>query len=126
MSLQFISLLVVLLGVSSQALSNGYQVYQQVCASCHSANFPGCPQMGDKTKWAPLIAEGQVVITAHGYVGVRGMPAKGGKADLTLEDFSLALNYMVNKSGGHWQTPNQKMIQDIHNEILIRQKNIKK
>ena len=124
--MQLISLLVVLLGFSSHALANGQQVYQQVCASCHSANFPNSPQIGDKVKWTSLIAEGQVVITAHGYVGVRGMPAKGGKADLSVEDFSLALNYMVNKSGGNWQVPDQKMIQDIRNEILIRQKNIKK
>lgn len=124
--MRFISLLVVLLGFSSHALANGQQVYQRVCASCHSANFPSSPQIGDKVKWASLIAEGQVVITAHGYVGVRGMPAKGGKADLSLEDFSLALNYMVNKSGGNWQVPDQKMIQDIKSEILIRQKNIKK
>lgn len=119
-------LCVILSTISSLAFSSGEKVYQQVCASCHSANFPNSPQIGDKVKWAPLIAEGQVVITAHGYVGVRGMPPKGGKADLTLEDFSAALNYMVNKSGGNWQVPDKKMLQNIKNEVAARQKIVNK
>ncbi len=75
-------------------------------------------------KWAPLIAEGQVIITAHGYVGVRAMPAKGGKHDLSVEGFSEALNYMINKSGGSWKTPDSKMIKEINFEISKRQKSI--
>jgi len=58
------------------------------------------PQLGDKKAWTPLIAEGQIVITAHGFVGVRAMPSKGGRADLTFNQFFDTLNYMVNKSGG--------------------------
>jgi hypothetical protein len=78
--------------------------------------------MGDKAKWAPLIAEGQVILTAHGYVGVRAMPAKGGKPDLTLQGFSEALNYMVNQSGGNWKQPDKKMMDAIQAEIVKRQK----
>jgi hypothetical protein len=54
------------------------------------------------------------------------MPPKGGKADLTLEDFSAALNYMVNKSGGNWQVPDKKMLQNIKNEVAARQKIVNK
>ena len=75
-------------------------VYQQVCAACHAEGVAGAPKVGDAKKWAPLIAEGQVILTAHGYVGIRAMPAKGGKPDLSLKDFAGALVHMVNQSGG--------------------------
>lgn len=106
------------------AFASGEDTYKAVCANCHSKAVANSPQMGDIAKWAPLIAEGQVIITAHGYVGVRGMPAKGGKHDLSVEGFSEALNYMINKSGGSWKTPNSMMIKEINSEISKRQKSI--
>jgi len=49
--------------------------------ACHTSGVAGAPKLGDKAKWAPLIKEGQTILTAHGYVGIRAMPAKGGKSD---------------------------------------------
>ena len=40
---------------------------------------------GEKGWWKKLIGEGQVIITAHGYVGARAMPPKGGRQDLSIE-----------------------------------------
>ena len=114
---------------SASALAMGEKTYQQVCMVCHTSGVANAPKIGDKERWAPLIAEGQVIITAHGYVGVRGMPPKGGKPDLSIEDFSAAINYMVNQSGGHWNTPNKSMMNDIKKELIARelaQKNPKK
>jgi cytochrome c5 len=110
----------VLMGAS--AFASGEDTYKAVCANCHSKGFANSPQMGDVAKWAPLIAEGQVIITAHGYVGVRAMPPKGGKSDLTVQGFSEALNYMVNQSGGNWKRPDKKMMDAIQAEIATRQK----
>jgi cytochrome c5 len=104
------------------AFASGEDTYKAVCANCHSNAQIKAPQMGDIAKWAPLIAEGQVVLTAHGYVGVRAMPAKGGKPDLTVQGFSEALNYMVNQSGGNWKQPDKKMMDAIQAEIAKRQK----
>jgi len=101
-------------------------LYKAVCANCHSKSFANSPQVGDKTKWAPLIAEGQVTLTAHGYVGVRAMPPKGGKPDLSIEKFSEAVVYMANKSGGNWKTPDAKTLAAINAEIVRRQKSITK
>jgi cytochrome c5 len=61
----------------------GADTYKQACAACHNSGVLKAPKLGDQKQWAPLIAEGQVILTAHGYVGVRGMPAKGGKPDLS-------------------------------------------
>ena len=102
--------------------ASGEGTYKAVCASCHAQAFPKAPQLGNKAQWAPLIREGQVTLTAHGYVGVRGMPAKGGQPDLSIEAFSEALNHMVNQSGGNWKTPDAKTLQAIQAEVARRQK----
>lgn len=111
-------LLAIMACVAGSAWASGEGTYKAVCASCHSQAFPKAPQVGNKTQWAPLIREGQVTLTAHGYVGVRGMPAKGGQPDLTVE----ALNHMVNQSGGNWKTPDPKTLQAIQAEVARRQK----
>jgi len=78
------------------------------------------PKFGDAVKWAPLIAEGQVILTAHGYVGIRSMPPKGGDPSLSVQDFAGALTYMVNKSSGRWQPPDAVMLTAIDAEITAR------
>ena len=102
--------------------ASGAHIYKEVCAVCHSSGVANAPKLGDRDAWKKLISEGQVIITAHGYVGVRAMPAKGGKEDLSVEQFAEALNYMVNKSGGNWGSPNKAMLEEINKEIANRKK----
>ena len=105
---------------------SGENTYKQVCASCHGTGVLNAPKFGDKAKWAPLIAEGQVTLTAHAYHGVRGMPPKGGNPNLSIEGFSDALVYMVNNSGGNWKSPDAKTIAAINKEIEARKAGMKK
>ena len=104
--------------------ADGAQVYQSTCAVCHTAGVAGAPKLGDRKVWAPLIEEGQAILTAHGYVGVRGMPAKGGKPDLSVEGFAAAVVYMVNASGGKWSEPDTKGLAAIRAEIVKREKEL--
>lgn len=104
----------------------GENTYKQVCAACHASGVLNAPKLGDKAKWAPLIAEGQVTLTAHGYVGVRGMPAKGGNPNLSVESFSEAVAYMVNKAGGNWKSPDAKTLAAINKEIEARKASLNK
>ena len=104
----------------------GENTYKQVCAGCHGAGVLKAPKFGDKAQWAPLIAEGQVTLTAHGYVGVRGMPANGGNPNLTVEGFSEAVAYMVNKAGGNWKPPDAKTLAAINKEIEARKASLNK
>jgi cytochrome c5 len=113
-------------GFASSVFANGETTYKQVCMACHSSGVAGAPKVGDKAKWAPLIKEGQTILTAHGYVGVRGMPAKGGKPDLSVEHFSQATVYMANQSGGSWKNPDDKMLKAIDLEIEARKKQLAK
>lgn len=94
----------------------GESVYKETCVACHATGVANAPKVGDKAKWAPLIKEGQHVLTAHAWVGVRGMPAKGGKPDLSQEDFARAVAYMARESGGKWQDPDAKMMERIRDE----------
>lgn len=122
-------LLLSLLGLSVASVAqaqSGENTYKQVCVSCHGSGVLNAPKLGDKAKWAPLIAEGQVILTAHGYVGVRGMPAKGGNPNLSIEGFSDALVYMVNNSGGNWKSPDAKTIVAINKEIEARKASLNK
>lgn len=110
-----------LLSASNMAMAqSGENTYKQVCADCHGTGVLNAPKFGDKAKWAPLIAEGQVELTAHAYFGVRAMPPKGGNPNLSIEGFSDALVYMVNNSGGNWKSPDAKTIAAINKEVEAR------
>lgn len=109
---------IAVLWVSSPALADesGGEVYREVCAACHSTKFDKAPQLGDRKAWAPLIKEGQAVLTAHAWVGVRNMPPRGGKNDLELEEFARAVAYMARQAGGKWKDPDAAMLAKIRSE----------
>jgi len=116
-----------LLLFSSKSWSNpGENTYKLVCATCHTPGVAGAPKLGDKAKWSTLIKEGQVQITAHGYVGIRGMPAKGGKPDLSVKDFAASVVYMANQAGASWQNPDEAMMKKIDAEIQRLQAQLRK
>lgn len=103
-------------GAAAQPARPGERVYREVCMACHATGVAGAPKFGDRKAWAPLIAEGQAVLTAHGWVGVRGMPARGGDPALSLEGFARATAYMARAAGGAWKDPDPKMLAVIRAE----------
>jgi cytochrome c5 len=104
-TLTYLFIFVSLISLPTSAwASSAENTYKTVCAVCHTAGVAGAPKLGDKTKWAPLIKEGQVQLTAHGYVGVRGMPAKGGG----------------------WQNADASTLKKIDAEIIRRQAQLRK
>jgi cytochrome c5 len=104
--------------------SNGEATYQRLCMACHGTGAANAPKTADRKAWSKLIAEGQTVLTAHGYVGVRGMPARGGQPDLTLEAFAAAVVYMANQAGATWKEPDAKQLQAMRQEITKREKQL--
>jgi cytochrome c5 len=124
-------LLAILLGASTsaelfaQALKSGEQVYKETCFACHASGVEKAPKFGDRQAWEPLIKEGQDVLTAHAWVGVRGMPARGGKADLTLEEFARAAAYMARAAGGNWKDPDAALLKRIRAEEKKRIEQLK-
>ncbi|MGE0874472.1 MAG: cytochrome c5 family protein [Burkholderiales bacterium] len=100
---------------------SGEQVYKAVCTACHATGVEKAPKFGDRKAWAPLIREGQHVLTAHAWVGVRGMPPRGGQPDLSLAEFARATAYMARAAGGKWQDPDAKMLAGIRTEVRKRE-----
>lgn len=99
---------------------NGEDTYTAVCANCHAQGLAGAPKVGDTKAWAKLIKEGQVPLTADGFSGVRAMPAKGGRAELTLPEFAAAVVHMANLSGAKWQAPDDAMLKKINARVEKR------
>ena len=113
------------MSAQAQPTLAGEQVYQQVCAACHAAGVAGAPKFGDRKSWAPLIKEGQAKLTADGWIGVRGMPPKGGKPDLALEDFSRATAHMARAAGATWKDPDAAMMASIRKKEKERLASLK-
>jgi cytochrome c5 len=84
----------------------GEQVYQTVCKTCHEAGLAGAPKVGDKAAWAPRIKQGVDQLYAHAIKGtVKGMPAKGGNADLADVEVQRGVVYLANRSGASFKEP---------------------
>lgn len=106
-------------GAATQS-RGGQQVYQEVCSACHGSGVAGAPRFESIDDWKPLIAEGQAVLTAHAWVGVRAMPSRGGNPQLKLAEFARAVAYMASRSGGHWPDPDAAMMRKIVREAEAR------
>lgn len=80
----------------------GPQVYNQACLACHGSGIGGAPAFGDAAAWASRIEQGAELMLEHaikGYQGSAGyMPPKGGRVDLSDQEISDAVDYMVAES----------------------------
>lgn len=106
--------------VAQPGLRTGEQVYKETCIACHETGVARAPRIGDKAAWAPLIEEGQPMLTGHAWVGVRAMPPKGGNPDLSLVEFAGGVAYMANRSGADWKAPDASMTSRILREAERR------
>ena len=106
--------------VTQAQAAPGEEVYKQVCCACHDTGANGAPRIGDSRMWAPLIKEGQSRLTADGWIGERGMPPRGGKPELSMEDFSRAVAYMARASGAKWDDPDAAMLASIQKRVQAR------
>jgi cytochrome c5 len=86
-------------GAVATADLTGEQVFNQACVACHGAGVAGAPKFGDKTAWAPRIAQGVDTLHTHALQGFQGkaglMPPKGGRTDLSDQSVMNGVDYMV-------------------------------
>jgi len=80
--------------------AKGKLVYETHCAACHSTGVAGAPKAGDKAAWSARLSQGYPMLYDHALKGIRGMPAKGGNADLPDSDLANAVGYLVVEAGG--------------------------
>lgn len=121
----FVSALCLSTAILAQGTKSGEQVYNGVCFVCHTTGVQNAPKFGDEAAWSPLFKEGQYVVTAHGWVGQGGMPPRGGKTDLSLDEFARAVAYMARASGGNWKDPDAAMLDRIRKEEKKRIEELK-
>ena len=80
-------------------IMSGPQVYNAACAMCHGAGIGGAPILGDAGQWVERIAQGNDVLKQHAIAGFSGstgyMPPKGGRIDLSDDEVSSAVDFMV-------------------------------
>lgn len=101
----------VLLSVAtSMACADGEEVYQESCAACHAKGVAGAPKLGDKKAWAPLIAKGRNSLIGYALNGpghviwdneaipLGRMPAKGGTKNMSAEEVTAAVDYIIARS----------------------------
>lgn len=92
-------------GGAPKAARTGEQIVQQYCAACHMTGAAGAPKIGDKAAWAKRIATGLDQLIKVATAGKGAMPPRGGAADLSDQEFTGAIVYMANQSGGKLKEP---------------------
>ncbi|MDY7573152.1 c-type cytochrome [Actimicrobium sp. CCI2.3] len=88
-----------------KVLQSGEAVYKGACMACHAAGVAGAPKVGDTAAWSARIAQGYDTLVTHAVNGIRGMPAKGGNADLDNIEVARAVAYMANQAGATFKEP---------------------
>lgn len=73
----------------------GEALYKQNCKVCHAQGLNGAPILGNKKMWGPRAEQGSAVLVQHAMEGFGLMPAKGGKMDLTEEEITAVVEYML-------------------------------
>jgi len=82
----------------ASAVQSGDKVYKSACFACHGTGAAGAPKFGDKAAWQARIAQGMATLVTHALKGFKGMPAKGGRADLSDDAVKAAIKHMVDNS----------------------------
>lgn len=97
------------IGPAAAQPASGEALYQSACSACHRSGNMGAPRIGDVAAWKPLLRQGQVQLTAQGWVGIRKMPPRGNADDASLEQFARAVVHLARAGGANWSdlTPDQ-------------------
>ena len=84
-------------------LSNGLQVYNKSCYTCHAAGIAGAAKLSDTNRWQASAKKSQGVLlqqVIHGFNRTNGvLPARGSCGDCSNQDLSDAIAYMFSEAG---------------------------
>ena len=73
----------------------GKTTYESVCKVCHDTGIADAPKLADAEAWSERLANGKDAIYANAINGLNGMPAKGGRVDLSDDTINAAVDYML-------------------------------
>ena len=86
-------------GSAKAAEFNPEGVYQAVCHTCHGTGVLESPRIDDSVEWKKRLANGLDSLYQIAIQGRGNMPPKGGRTDLSDEDFKKVVDYMLKKAG---------------------------
>jgi c(7)-type cytochrome triheme protein len=98
--LSVLSLVVLLMAPGARAQDAAAKaIYDQSCAGCHATGVLDAPKFGDAAMWGPRAKGGIDALVKSATAGTaKGMPPKGGRADLSPAQLRSVIEYMI--SGG--------------------------
>lgn len=76
----------------------GEEVYEAVCSECHREGKDGAPATGDRDAWSGRSELWVAVLADHARSGYLNMPQKGGHRELSDEEVSAAVEYMLQQT----------------------------
>lgn len=83
----------------------GKEVYDAVCASCHSSGALGAPKFDSRGDWAGRLSQGYDTLVKHAIDGLRQMPPRGGDDSLSDLEMARAVAYLANSAGASFKEP---------------------
>lgn len=82
-------------------------IYESACAGCHGTGVLDAPKFGDAAAWGPRAKGGIDALVKSATAGTaKGMPPKGGRADLNAAQLRSVIEYMI--AGGKPATATTK------------------
>ena len=73
----------------------GRPIWEANCKVCHGTGLAGAPVIGDKDAWGKRLPRGKDEFYEHALNGWGDMPARGGNPNLTDEQVTQAVDFMV-------------------------------
>ena len=85
-------------GFKNVDLAVGKKRFESTCIACHGSGVAGAPKFGNKSDWAPRIAQGPETMLKRALSGYKGMPPKGTCGSCSEQEIKDAIAYMVSHS----------------------------
>ena len=83
----------------------GQQIVHTQCDKCHHDGIAGAPMIGDRDAWAQRLKRGLDEVVRSAFNGHGPMPARGGLADITVNEMRNAIIYMFNPASASVVAP---------------------
>ncbi len=83
----------------------GQQIVHMQCDKCHHEGTAGAPLIGDRDAWVKRLKRGLDEVVRSAFNGHGPMPARGGLADITVNEMRDAITYMFNPASANMVAP---------------------
>ena len=81
--------------VLDPVLIEGEKIVKANCKVCHAQGINGAPILGNQKMWKERAQQPIPVLVQHASEGYGLMPAKGGNENLTEEEITSAVTYII-------------------------------